>query len=131
MDLSRASIVSEPAQRPVASGSAVPAACTLVQNIQHSRAEARVTLFRPIEKVSKETHVHSGNTFMREYSQHLSGAHSSIPLFCTSFPPIATASQGTDSGRVFGEFNVVTVSACWLCCIAAFASATDMEVSPY
>ncbi len=32
---------------------------------------------------------------MREYSQHLSGAHSSIPLFCTSFPPIATASQGT------------------------------------
>ena len=34
---------------------------------------------------------------MREshVSQHLSGAHSSIPLFCTSFPQIATASQGT------------------------------------
>jgi hypothetical protein len=79
------------------SGKSVLAACTLVQNIQHSRAEARATLFRPIEKVPKETDVHSGNTFMREphVSQHLSGAHSSIPLFCTSFPPIGTASQGT------------------------------------
>ena len=79
------------------SGKSLLAACTLVQNIQHSRAEARATLFRPIEKVPKETYIHSCNTFMREphVSQHRSGAHSAIPLFCTSFPPIATASQGT------------------------------------
>ena len=77
------------------SGKSVLAACTLVQNIQHSRAEARATLFRPIEKVPKETYVHSGNMRESHVSQHLSGAHSSIPLFCTSFPPIATASQGT------------------------------------
>ena len=79
------------------SGKSVLVACTLVQSIQHSRAEVRATLFRPIEKVPKETYVHSGNTFMREsrVSQHLSGAHTLIPLFCTSFPPTATASQGT------------------------------------
>ena len=35
------------------SGKSVLAACTLVQNIQHSRAEAGASLFRPIEKVSK------------------------------------------------------------------------------
>ena len=35
------------------SGKSVLAACTLVQNIQHSRAEARATPFRPIEKVPK------------------------------------------------------------------------------
>src|SRR5205823_8725848 len=38
-------------------------------------------------------------------SQHLSGAHGSIPLFCPSFPSIATTSQGTISGWVFGEFQ--------------------------
>jgi len=35
------------------SGKSVLVACTLVQSIQHSRAEVRATLFRPIEKVPK------------------------------------------------------------------------------
>ena len=35
------------------SGKSVLAACTLVQNIQHSRAEVRASLFQPIEKVPK------------------------------------------------------------------------------
>ena len=35
------------------SSKSVLVACTLVQSIQHSRAEVRATLFRPIEKVPK------------------------------------------------------------------------------
>jgi hypothetical protein len=52
------------------SGKSLLAACT--QIVQHSRAEAGATLFRPIEKVSKETDVHSGDVFMRKFhvSQH-------------------------------------------------------------
>jgi hypothetical protein len=42
-----------------ADGQITGAACTLVQNIQHSRAEVRATLFRPIEKVPKASPMYS------------------------------------------------------------------------
>src|SRR6266436_4883835 len=45
-------------------------------------------------------------------SQHLSGAHSSIALFCTSFPPIATASQGTIRVQCCDRFGVLAVLHC-------------------
>jgi len=105
----------------------------LSKNFQHSRAEARATLFRPIEKVPKETYVHSGNTFMREFPCITASVRR------TQLDPVVLYHLSTNrhgvtrnySGWVFGEFNVATVSACWPRCIAALASPTDIEVSPY
>src|SRR5207248_10137951 len=104
------------------SGKCVLAACTLVRNIQHSRAEVRASLFQPIEK---------GAEGESPESQHLSGTHSSIPLFCSSFPPIATASHettrvGSTENSMLRPFRRVGRF-----CIAALASPTVMEVSPH
>ena len=57
-----------------------------VQNIPHSRAEVRATLFRPIEKVPKASPMYHS----------ICPAHTARSrCFVPSFPPIGTASQGT------------------------------------
>ena len=103
------------------SGKSVLAVCTLVQNMQHSRAEARATLFRPIQTVPKASPMYHSIC-----PAHTARSPCFVPAFHQS-PRRHKELFGSGLRRIkcCDRFGVLAV----LHCGARFP--TDMEVSPY